>query len=142
MKTLQFTVIGLPAPQGSKRHVGNGVMIESSKSVKPWRATVAATAVNVGASPVNGPVAVNLIFFMPRPKSHFRTGRNAELLRDAAPDVPITTPDIDKLSRAVLDALTGVAYRDDSQVVELRAFKNYTTDTPCAVITIKDLENP
>lgn len=39
--TRRFAVFGLPAPQGSKRHVGEGRMVESSKRVKPWRRQVA-----------------------------------------------------------------------------------------------------
>ena len=41
---LAFTVRGIPGAQGSKRHVGHGVMIESSKKVKPWRSDVKAAA--------------------------------------------------------------------------------------------------
>ena len=37
MTPITLTVRGLPAPQGSKRHIGRGVMVESSKRVKPWR---------------------------------------------------------------------------------------------------------
>ena len=40
MNEIFIPVIGMPAPQGSKRHVGNGIMIENSKRVKPWRQDV------------------------------------------------------------------------------------------------------
>ncbi|MFZ1730810.1 MAG: RusA family crossover junction endodeoxyribonuclease [Bacteroidota bacterium] len=59
-----------------------------------------------------------MLFLLPRPKSHFRSGRNAHLLRETAPRFPTSKPDADKLSRAVLEALTGVAYKDDAQVID------------------------
>jgi hypothetical protein len=57
MKQVCFTVYELPAPQGSKRHVGNGRMIESSTKVKPWRQAVIAAAKDCGVTFI-GPVEV------------------------------------------------------------------------------------
>ena len=108
-----FFVPGSPAPQGSKRHVGGGRMIESSKYVGPWRATIAGVAGQcIEYGPRVGPVAVALDFVLPRPKSEPKTTR------------PHTRrPDVDKLARAVLDALTGIYFADDSQVDSLAATK-------------------
>jgi Holliday junction resolvase RusA-like endonuclease len=121
-----LTVIarGLPGPQGSKTHVGGGRMIESSAKVKPWRDVVAWSAIAArnrvrGWTQLTGPVALSLTFTMPRPRSHFGTGRNAKVVRPSAPARPDVTPDLDKLVRATCDALkTGRVYRDDAQVVE------------------------
>jgi crossover junction endodeoxyribonuclease RusA len=57
MEGVAFTVRGLPAPQGSKRHVGGGRMVESSANVKPWRADVRAAAEDAmnGHLPFDGP---------------------------------------------------------------------------------------
>ena len=49
MTPVEFEVVGLPAAQGSKRHVGNGVMVESSKALKPWRSAVAEAARDIAA---------------------------------------------------------------------------------------------
>lgn len=144
---LHLFVPGVAAPQGSKRYVGNGVSIESSKHVKPWRADIRAallTAIDESdiAVPITGPTAVQIKFLMPRPKSHYRTGRNAHLLRDAAPNLPTGKPDIDKLARAVLDAISSAGvWHDDSQVVDLHPVKVYTPrgDRPGAWITIMRL---
>lgn len=126
---MEIFVPGEPAPQGSKTYVGRGRMRESSKRVKPWRALIVAKVRAVHPRPVVGGVAVDLVFYRRRPKSHFRRGRDHNLLADSAPRLWTTTPDVDKLSRAVLDALTmsGVI-ADDRQVVELRAFKKYTVN--------------
>ena len=112
---LTFTAYGIVAGQGSKRHVGNGVMIEQSKRVKPWRAAVrdaALTAIteweHLGRTwvPYAGPVYVTATFIARRPKSHYRTGRFASVLRDNAPLWHAGTPDVDKALRATFDALT------------------------------------
>jgi len=117
---ITIEVRGLPAPQGSKRHVGHGIMVESSKAVDPWREAVRAETQRVmaGRPPLAGAVQVFLAFSLPRPKSHYRTGRNAHLVRESAPPFPAGRPDGDKLERAVWDGLTmGGAYSDDGQVV-------------------------
>ena len=116
-------VPGLPRPQGSKRHVGNGRMVESSPYVDPWRERVALAARAAHGGQLDGALHVTVCFSLPRPKGHYRTGRNAHLLRDGAPDYPTTRPDLDKLTRAILDALTGVWWADDSLVVGIDALK-------------------
>ncbi|XVV35051.1 RusA family crossover junction endodeoxyribonuclease [Streptomyces sp. CA-100214] len=123
---LRITARGIPGPQGSKSHVGNGRMIESSAKVKPWRDVVAWSAIAArnrvrGWRQLTGPVALSLTFTMPRPRSHFGTGKNAKVVRPSAPARPAVTPDLDKLVRATCDALkTSRVYRDDAQVVEYR----------------------
>lgn len=121
MSTLAFFVPGLPKPQGSKRHVGNGVMIESA-NISDWRtavATVARQAALTSAWPlvVGGPVEVVLTFHLQAPKTRPR-------------ELPCVRPDIDKLARAVLDSLTvACVFRDDSRVTDLIARKRYADDT-------------
>ncbi|MCR4339570.1 MAG: RusA family crossover junction endodeoxyribonuclease [Gemmatimonadaceae bacterium] len=67
---------------------------------------------------------------MQRPAGHYGTGRNAGTVRPCAPEWPTTKPDADKLTRALLDALTGVAYVDDSQVVHLGIRKEWALTGP------------
>lgn len=110
---IEFFVPGAPAPQGSKRHVGHGRMIESSKAVGPWRERVALAAHSHADGLIDGPIGIRLKFVMPRPKSAPK--------RTTPP--AIKRPDIDKISRAILDAITGVLIADDSQVIDLHATK-------------------
>ena len=133
-------VRGLPAPQGSKRHVGRGIMVESSRAVGPWREAVRAeTQREMGDLTIRGPVAVEVTVRLPRPRSHYGTGRNADLIKPSAPHFPAGRPDLDKLLRALLDGLTaGGAWADDSQVVNLGAWKLY--GAPGVLIQIKQLE--
>jgi Holliday junction resolvase RusA-like endonuclease len=141
-----FRVYGRPAPQGSKRHVGNGRMVESSQYVKPWRDAVKAAALEVRGTepPLSEPLWVAMFFTFARPKHHYRTGRNAHLLRDNAPVAPATKPDLSKLLRSTEDALTDArVWADDALVVcYLRTSKVWATegldslDAPGAVIRI------
>lgn len=113
-------VVGTPAPQGSKRHVGNGRMVESAAAtLGPWRDAVrteAARAMN-GARPMMGAVDARIVFYFPRPVGHF--GRHGNLL-PSAPDHKTTRPDLSKLLRSTEDALTDAGvWGDDAQVVHL-----------------------
>lgn len=143
---INLVVWGLPAPQGSKRHVGGGRMIESSKAVGPWRAAVTKAAQDRlneldhdrPLFPRGTPVHLMIKFHFARPKSHFGTGRNAEVLKPSAPTFPTGIPDLSKLIRSTEDALTEAAvWHDDSQVVSLTASKHYG-QAAHAVITIKE----
>lgn len=131
---LYITVYGEPGPQGSKRYVGRGNMVESSQKVKPWRqdvkyAAIAATQDLPDWEILDGPLAVSMVFTFARPLSHYRTGRNAHLLKDSARTRPAVYPDLSKLSRSTEDALTGVVWTDDSRIVEYRQLAKYYAGT-------------
>lgn len=106
-----FTVLGDPAPQGSKKHVGHGVMVESSKKVQPWRESVKA-AVEDQTFPMlgeDGPVLGMCVFTLRRPAS----ARKKDLM-------PFRTPDVDKLLRSTLDAVKQAGLvADDARFSEL-----------------------
>lgn len=142
-----ITVRGLPAPQGSKKHLGHGVMVESSAKVKPWRQDVkyaALEAVGDDWTLLDGPLVASMTFTFARGKGHYRTGRNAHLLRDGAPLRPAVVPDLSKILRSTEDALTGVVWADDARVVEYaRLGKHYAgsgavdvLDVPGCVIRV------
>ncbi len=128
---MRIRVAGVPAPQGSKRHVGGGRMVEVSRAVGPWREAVRAEtqrAITITEYLDWGlPVAVEILFLLPRPKGHYSTAQyNAGQVRKSAPRFPGTRPDLDKLARAVLDGLqAGGALADDGQVVDLYVSKRY-----------------
>lgn len=122
-----FRVNGDPAPQGSKRAFvvnGRAVLTESSTKVKPWRAAVVDAAVDAmnGRAPLTGPVTVMVSFRLAKPKSVKR-------------DLPSVRPDLDKLARSTMDALTTAqVVADDSQVCDLWVSKRY--GIPGADITV------
>lgn len=110
-------VEGVPAPQGSKRHIGNGRMIESSKKVGPWRKAVAEEFAHI-SEPMEGPIIIMVAFLLDKKSS----------VKRLWPTVP---PDLDKLERGLLDALTlaGV-WNDDAQVVSVISSKMYRGALP------------
>jgi Holliday junction resolvase RusA-like endonuclease len=124
--TFKVTAIGTPAPQGSKRHVGRGVMIESSKKVKPWREAVKQAASDLIAVagetgrltagfPLDGPLVVTICFTLARPKSAPKSRTR-----------PDRMPDLSKLIRSTEDALTDAGvWADDARVVGVAARKVY-----------------
>lgn len=117
-KKIVFDVQSNPVPQGSTRAfiVKNRPIITStSKKLGDWRHLVASAAQNRVDDLIEGPVAITLHFRLPRPKSAPKKKRTYADKR----------PDLDKLIRAVLDAITGVIVRDDSQIVAITAIKDY-----------------
>jgi Holliday junction resolvase RusA-like endonuclease len=138
MTNFIFCVLGLPRPAGSKRAfairkagipTGRIAVVDACKESRDWKNTVSQEAAIAMSEEdrqmFTGPVSLSVIFHLPRPKGHYRTGKNAAELRRTAPEYPITKPDLLKLTRAVEDALTGIVWRDDSQVVEQRLEKRY-----------------
>ena len=71
------------------------------------------------------PIAAEAIFLMPRKKGHYGTGRNAEVLKPSAPRFPTKKPDTTKLWRGFEDALTGLAWKDDGDVIDSRITKRF-----------------
>jgi len=138
---VSFVVDGEPATQGSMRSLGKGrPTIDSNRDkLEPWRATVAARAREAFGDrpPLAGAVELDVAFVFARPKAHYRTGRHAGELKPSAPVYCDKRPDLDKLLRAIGDALTGVVLVDDGLIVELRSRKFY--GRPSAQIAIRVL---
>lgn len=128
---MRIIVYGSPAPQGSKKFVGmkggRGIMVESSKKVRPWRQDVkaAALAVRDGAAPIDAPVRLRMVFTMPKPSSAPKRRRT----------LPMRMPDLSKLARSTEDALSDAGlWADDARVVEYsRLAKVYPGEDPEAL---------
>jgi Holliday junction resolvase RusA-like endonuclease len=128
-RALTLTIPGHPAAQGSKRHVGGGRLIEMDKKLPAWRESVALVAgdqLDDDWAPFDGPLAVEATFYLPRPKR-------------PKFDEPATPPDVDKLCRALGDALTlaGVIV-DDARIVHWDATKKYAVETIGCIVTITE----
>lgn len=130
-----FFVPGVPRPQGSKDNLGNGRMRESSVGLAEWRHRVgyAANRIRGHDCKYSGPVRVSIEFIMPRPKS---------LRADELAPPHTHPPDLDKLVRGVLDALTGTLLVDDALVTSLGETSKRTAaalEPPGAHITVTSL---
>lgn len=153
--TLIFYVNGLPKPAGSKRgfaikrggmFTGRVAIVDDCKGSRDWKSDVSATAGMFAKQacwmPTRKAVRLTLVFFMPRPKAHYGSGKNSDKLKPDAPLLHTKKPDALKLARAVEDALTGIAYADDSQIADERLHKRYThLGSPGVSITITELND-
>lgn len=120
-----FWVDGIPAPQGSKKHVGRGRLVEvSKKKLDPWRKAVTTSLVTQKPKdmlPMDGPLFCTVEFWLPRPKTHPKTKIT----------LPVGPPDVDKLARGALDPLTqnGIIH-DDSRIIDLLVTKRFVPTDP------------
>jgi Holliday junction resolvase RusA-like endonuclease len=138
---ITVTIPGTPVPQGSLRSGGRGQLFYSNAAyLKPYRNNIAdAVRQAAGASHEQwtGPVTVRVLFLFERPKSHVLKSGG---LRRGIANEKLTPPDLDKLTRSVLDAITqsGV-YADDAQVTVLEAAKDYGPEA-CTHLQIESSE--
>lgn len=151
---IAFTVRGLPVAQGTARaFVAGGsarIATDSNRLNSPigaWRAAIAsACAEAMGSAPaLEGPVRVRVSFVFPRPGSHYlpvNGSRSTPELKLTAPRWVSRKPDVDKLTRALLDGITNIAIRDDGQVARLVAQKFYEDGDlrPGCEVTVERLE--
>lgn len=158
MSELRVRVLGTPIPQGSKTAA---VTMKGGKpraflrdangeKLKPWRqevttATRNATGATPGFTPYDEPLEVQIAFYFTRPGNHFGSGRNDHILKASAPLYVAVTPDVDKLTRAILDGMAdGGAFVNDSRVAVLHCRQMYAAagQPPGADITIRPLTHP
>lgn len=127
---VRFRVYGIPQSQGSMRAFmpkgGRFPVVTHAKGPKlnAWRTVVHLAAPK--GDLLLGPLSMTLVFYMPIPKSRPPVLRTAKQIYDWA--FPWKKPDPDKMLRAIFDALTGVVYNDDSQIVDLHLRKEYGAD--------------
>ena len=128
----RFVVSGKAQPGGSKRafynqRTGRAMIVDANPKAKAWQKIVAAKAREAMGSepPISGPLRMCLVFYLDRPRSHYRTGKYSGDLLRAAPKYPIYKPDTTKLVRCFEDAMTGIVYEDDAQIVAQEARKLY-----------------
>lgn len=124
MSYLEVFVEGSPVPQGSFRHVGNGRIISANPKLNSWRQTIADQVIEkTPVRLIDESCVVRLVFTLPRPKSVPKSRRER----------PTVKPDLDKLIRATLDAISLPRYvqllTDDSIVTDIHAAKRYADHT-------------
>lgn len=129
---VSFTVHGTPQPQGSTRaFIPKGwkraVVTTDNSKLKPWRQAVAAEALAAmeGQPLCSGAVIVNCRFLFLKPKS----------VKKSVVD-KLTKPDVDKLVRGIFDALSGICFRDDAQIVRSCASKEFCESNERAEIEV------
>jgi Holliday junction resolvase RusA-like endonuclease len=148
---ISFFVPGVAKTAGSKRaflvrRKSDGKMVtvitDDNASSRDWKADVKQFAADAAAGHplMDGPIFLRLTFYLTRPQGH--RGKTGRIL-DSAPKYPTVKPDVDKLSRAILDALTQIIWNDDAQVVTKLAMKRYVDkpmQTAGVLIEIQEAE--
>lgn len=132
---ISLFVPGLPRAAGSKRAfvlrkggvlTNRAIVTDANPHSASWKSDVRGGASRAYSGPLlDGPLKMTLEFVMPRPKSHFRTGKNSDLMRDDAPFFHTGKPDATKLTRGVEDSLTNIIWTDDARVVIQHITKTY-----------------
>jgi crossover junction endodeoxyribonuclease RusA len=131
--SIEFTVFGVPKPQGSKTampfrrkngklgaNLLEGSTPKARAAFKDWRKAIAIAAYQSNSSDgpqFSGALQVRLSFFLPRPISLPKKVLHS-----------VKKPDLDKLVRTVFDGMTGILFKDDSQIVSLIASKEYAAN--------------
>lgn len=154
---IRFTVYGKAEPAGSKsawvptnkqgepfRSPGGRIavnIVDANPRAKAWKKTVAiAGSAAYHGVLLDGPLAVKFTFYVERPKYHFGTGKNAEIVKASSPAYPAVAPDVLKLTRGAEDALTGVIWTDDALIVREVIEKFYADHgEPRVVISVARL---
>jgi len=143
MPAFTVNIEGIPIAQGSlvSNGQGRGLRHSNEPKLKPWRYTVV-QAINSNR-PKNWdpslPLSITATFRFSRPAAHFGTGRNANTLRDSAPIHHHVKPDLDKLTRAIGDAIEASGLvRGDQQITAWNIAKRYTVndETPGVLLTL------
>ncbi len=132
---IEFILKGKPKALKRHRVARNGRMYDPS--FKDKKQMWLQIAKHKPKQPFAGDIMLKLIFVMPRPKNHFRTGKFKHLLKDNMPERVSTTPDLDNLVKMICDVMNKGFYVDDSQICMLQAEKIY--GTPRTEVVIEEL---
>lgn len=104
------------------------MVFSANASLKAWEAVVRGAArakMNSADGIIEGAVALQLVFYLPRPKAHHIANDRSRPLKANAPTVHTKKPDLDKLERAMLDGLTDICFADDAVVCGISSIKLY-----------------
>ena len=121
---IYFEIKGTPKPLQRHRHFGRRAYDPSKKDKKQFYLL---SSEHKPDTPITKAIRLGVVFYFNRPKSHYRTGKFSYLLKDDAPAYHTKTPDTSNLDKFVEDALQPNFYKDDSQIIELKAEKYYVS---------------
>jgi Holliday junction resolvase RusA-like endonuclease len=132
---IHLVVLGEPKAQARHRHFTKGTFsgnYDPSKSAKESFASILQR--EAPKEPISAPISLELVFYMSRPRNHYKTGKKAEFLKDSAPEYHSGRPDLDNLTKFVQDSLNKIYYRDDSLICQLTAKKIYSENPRTTIV--------
>ena len=135
---ISFTIPGKPIPLKRHRPSARGGYYDPSSKDK--KQTWLQIARYKPKHPFAGDIRIFMAFYMPRPKSHYRTGKYSHLLKESCKDIinHSVTPDLDNLIKYISDVMNKGFYKDDSQICSIQAEKKYG-DPPRTVVIVEEI---
>lgn len=132
-RRLEFRIPRAPVAWSRARHDGRSRRFFNAWPLVAYQddAKIFARSALRGAAPLQGAVVLTVRALLPIPSSWSRARREAAARGLIA---PTAKPDTDNYAKAIADALNGVAYRDDAQVVDLIARKRYALEPAIEVV--------
>ena len=142
MEICRFVIPGIAQAQGrpraGKTFTGRTVVYDPSKSRDYKQYVRIVASQNRPEKPYEGQIKMQIDVYRPIPKS---MPKYKQKLAVEGQLRPVTKPDIDNYFKSVSDALNGVIYKDDSQIIEIKASKFYS-DAPRVEVVVYELKVP
>ena len=131
-------IAGNPIAQKRHRFARGFVYDPSSKDKKQ---VIHQVVEQFREKPMEGPVYIDFTFICKRPKSHYRTGKFANMLKHTAPEFMVKKADIDNFVKFYMDVFNKICYLDDAQVYSMVAKKRYVEEDeePCVEILLEEV---
>lgn len=135
---IKFTVQGASIAKGRPKfaRMGKFVKIYTPKETVSYENLVKLSFMNecgTDFKPFDCPLVVRIHAYFRRPRSHYGSGKNSEMLKKSAPEFMTKKPDVDNTAKSVIDALNDVAFTDDKLIVALTVAKSYSSRPRCEI---------
>ena len=136
---IKLVVLGEPKAQTRHRHFKRGKFSGNYDPSADDKQTFASILQQQAPKePISAPISLEVVFYMGRPKNHYKSGKNSEMLKDTAPEYHSGRPDLDNMVKFVQDSLNTIYYKDDALISQITAKKIYS-ENPRTEITITKL---
>ena len=87
------------------------------------------------------PLKCKLHFYCKRPKSHYKSGKKSNELKDSAPKYNTNNKDLDNMVKFILDALNDKLYTDDCLIIEINCIKSYSDGDGYIYVKFEEIDN-
>jgi len=131
-------------PVSLKRHrhrLHGGTYDPSKKEKDEFVKTIEGLSQGLPQTKMTKPIRCTLNFYCKRPKTHYKTGKNAHVLKDTSPKYNINNKDLDNMVKFVLDALNDKLYVDDSLIFEINCSKMYSEGDGYIYVKFMEVED-
>ena len=137
--TISAYIPGTPRPQPRVKAYSRGghAGVYTPDTADAWKQEIALAMREYAGVAIAGPIWLTMSFYIPRPKSHYGTGKNARVLKPQSPKFHTNRGDVDNFCKGAMDCLTTCkVWKDDAQVVSLKAEKFWADDAPGMALMI------